>query len=195
VGGVIALEMALQLQSRGTSTAVLALIDSYLPRASVLHGKSGNGQEHVAQLLAFAHDLGISPVRFAINEQLLKSLEQTTIMEIVQQAKQLGSLPLDFDGAVAQHLFEVFKANYAAVWKYIPSPYQGKITYFLAQNGASKAPAAVTVWNSLARAGMDWHVVPADHYTILNKANSELIAKKLTRCIAEVESGLTSHNL
>jgi thioesterase domain-containing protein len=189
LGGIIALEMAQQLHSLGMRTALLALIDSHLPRSNAKPGLTLSNQPDETQLLiSFALGLGIPGARLRKAESFLTDLRMSNIGEVLRLAWQNGLLPDDVDYERAQRLFKVFKANHHAIWRYVPRPYAGKITYFSAQNQRPDTRAGLGVWNSLARGGIEYHVIPGDHYAIVKAPNSELLAKELRRCISQAQA-------
>src|SRR5262249_42657175 len=85
-GGVIAFEMARQLQARGSDVSLVALLDSGPPGVD-------DPSDRISLLAGFAGNLGI-PVDL-VSDDLLQSETETQLKWLLDQAHDSQSLPLD----------------------------------------------------------------------------------------------------
>jgi thioesterase domain-containing protein len=94
-----------------------------------------------------------------------------------------GSGETGLDADQRNRLYEVFRANVDALMRYQPKRYPGRITFFrpntrLTENGYDP----INDWRELAEDGVEVHVVPGDHYTILKEPLiAELLATKMRK--------------
>ncbi|HEY0606419.1 MAG TPA: amino acid adenylation domain-containing protein [Herpetosiphonaceae bacterium] len=172
-GGVVAVEMARQLQDLGEQIAALLLIDSGLPTTTT------EAPDDLALLAGFARDLGVtieSPA--ALAERF--TTEDERFGALLEHAQRSGIVPPDLERPALQQLFAIFKTNLLALQRYTPQPYAGSITLFV----AAEEPAGPTdprlAWAELVD-GLSVHEIPADHYTILKSPAVQLLAAELRR--------------
>ncbi|MBW4632889.1 MAG: amino acid adenylation domain-containing protein [Iphinoe sp. HA4291-MV1] len=147
-GGLVAFEMAQQLQAQGQQVSLLALLDTY----PVTEDEELNEADDVA----FLEDL------------------------LTGNNGALLGIPPELELAQAQRLQQVFKSHIQAANNYSPQPYPGKITLFLAQEEVEADSEDLTLgWNKLANQGVELHLVPGDHYSMISKPNVQVLAEKL----------------
>jgi thioesterase domain-containing protein len=81
-------------------------------------------------------------------------------------------------------LFQVFRANAEATVRYEPQPYEGRITYFRAADRISEYPVdPIDEWRNLAADGVELHVAPGNHYTMLKEPAVLVLADWLKVCL------------
>jgi thioesterase domain-containing protein/acyl carrier protein len=182
MGGVIAFEMARQLEQQGIPVELVAMIDS-----SVSGGRSSiRADIDEAQLLAhFALDLGLNLDRIQLARYMQNKDE--AVARMIDEAKQHNALPADFDSVLPQRLFEIFKNNLRAVVEYVPQPYHGKIIYFEAQKHPVSRTPMSRIWKNFAPGGIEVYRVPGDHYTIMKSPNIEVLARKLAGALGTAQ--------
>jgi polyketide synthase PksN len=182
MGGVIAYEMARQLQQAGEQVGTLALIESYTPEAvqafeqdyldkNLLPGDDGE----TLLLTMFARELGLDgaetmPAGAAASDLTLR------LDELFEQAKQAGLLPEDIDSAQLHRLFSVFEANVRAMNRYNPGQYRGDVR--LLHAGRLDQDYANGGWAELINGDLSIEAVPGDHYSILRQPNVQFLADK-----------------
>lgn len=209
MGGVVAFEMAQQLQAQGEEVALLALFDTAAPIES-----QEVPQENIPSLLvAFAYDLGINLDNFEISQDDLLQLGLDEQLAVVfQQASKMDLLPPDVGLAQFRKLFQVLKANNQAMLAYRPRIYPGRITFFKASESIQQlaregllieshnhsplfsAGQQLTIpiddaslgWSKLAMGGQVTYIVPGDHYTIVRGEHAHFLAELLNRCLQDV---------
>jgi amino acid adenylation domain-containing protein len=173
MGGVVAFEMARQLESAGEAVETLALIDSYLP---ALHGRAAPVDERV-RVRTFAADLGLPP------EALELAGEEdggSHLHRVLESARAAGLLPADVDAGRLERLYAVFGANLAALYAYPAKPYGGTVLLLrAAEHDAAETESAG--WERIARGGVELHAVPGSHFTLVREPQAAALAAVLGR--------------
>jgi amino acid adenylation domain-containing protein len=180
MGGVIAYEMARQLQQAGEQIGTLALIESYTPEAvqafeqEYLDKNPLPGDDGETLLLTmFARELGLDGAE-AMSAQATVAPDLTLRLdELFEQAKQAGLLPEDIDSAQLHRLFSVFEANVRAMNRYNPGQYRGDVRLLYADRANQEGG-----WAELINGDLSIEAVPGDHYSILRQPNVQFLADK-----------------
>src|SRR6185503_1889192 len=126
-GGLIAYEMAQQLQQQGHAVSFLALIDSNLPeyrREDITEEEIGLGDIALTRFVVRIYHITL-PVEIA---EQGNPLEQFTWA--CEQLKRLDIIPRDFDLEQVRVLVRSIKTIMTAVQTYTPQPYAGRMTLF-----------------------------------------------------------------
>ncbi|HEX8272558.1 MAG TPA: amino acid adenylation domain-containing protein [Longimicrobiaceae bacterium] len=171
MGGVVAFEMARQLEAAGEAVESLALIDSYLP---ALHGRAAPVDERV-RVRTFAADLGLPPEAL----ELVGEEDGGSHLHRVQEgARAAGLLPADVDAGRLERLYAVFGANLAALYAYPTKPYGGAVLLLRAAEH-DPADAESAGWERVARGGVEIHAVPGSHFTLVREPHAAALAAVL----------------
>ncbi|NEP58183.1 MAG: hypothetical protein F6K31_14365 [Symploca sp. SIO2G7] len=170
MGGVIAWEMAQQLQAAGQEVELVALIDSYVPSKSELEPDEASLDNSLAEDLGglFGTELPLTQ----LNLEQLQPEEQ--LQQVFTAAKRLHLLPPEMDMEQMHHLFQVFQANRVAIANYQPQPYSGKVVLFCASSTAEDRG-----WSSLTTGELETYKIPGDHYTMIRSAHVQVLAQEL----------------
>jgi thioesterase domain-containing protein/aryl carrier-like protein len=173
VGGIIALEIAQQLRAQGQAVALLALLDSYLP-------KQGRRlpADHLL-LVGMAQQLGV-PLEPATLAPLTADQQ---LAYVLAQARHSGATLPGLDLAQFGRLFAVYKANAQALLGYVPRAYPGRVALFQATD-APHGPDPLAGWAALAEAGVEVYAVAAEHETMLREPQVRELADRLREAIA-----------
>jgi thioesterase domain-containing protein len=108
-----------------------------------------------------------------------------------QLAVETGALPEGSDPRHIERLFRVFKANIRALVEYEPRKYPGRITLFRARQRFDDSPSdPLAGWDALASEGVELHVTPGTHYSMIDVPHAESLAASLRACI---EGALTPY--
>jgi amino acid adenylation domain-containing protein len=198
MGGVIAFEMARQLQARGERVALLALLDAYAP--------AGHAPEHERAVLLsmFARDLGLTRENVSTPFAEVASLPpMAQLRKVWVEAKSAGLLPGDMTLVEFRKLFDLFKVNANTVRGYVPGEYGGRVTLFRAEltrwwdgghddgRGDARPADPSNGWGALA-GGVEVHEVSGDHFSMLREPHARALAERLRAC---VESALKTSDL
>jgi len=176
LGGVVAFEMAQQLQAQGQEVALLALIDSY-----ALTGDQEPEPDDVTLLGDLALDLGLPLNQIAFERDRFEQLEpDERLAYVLEEAKRAGVVPSDIELIQVRHLFQVFKSNVQAMRRYVPYAYPGPIALFKASEQFDEQVFAEDLgWGVLAAGGVAMYAVPGNHYTVIREPNVEALAGQL----------------
>jgi len=170
LGGIVAFEIARQLQSSGHKIALLALIQSFLEPSEY---------DEARFVIRFAEYLIHNfDKKLPVSVDELQSLGLEEKLNYVLK-KILQLLPLEIRLEHMCQMFAVYQANIQAENSYVPQPYSGQITFFCAEDPPeqlAEKQKLMQVWNSLAAGGINIHTIPGNHFSIIP---SEALAKKL----------------
>ena len=173
MGGVVAWEMAQQLQKAEQEVALVALIDSYAP--STMSELSSTDEASLANSLA-ADLAGLFGTELPItSEEFQKMQPQEQLKRILAEAKRLNILPLEVGMEQMQNLFQVFQANRLALANYKPQPYSGKVALFCADSSTEDRG-----WNSLITGELETYTIPGNHYGMMRSPGVADIAQNLS---------------
>ncbi|NEP10410.1 MAG: amino acid adenylation domain-containing protein [Symploca sp. SIO2C1] len=175
MGGVVAWEMAQQLQASEEEVALLALIDSYAP-SNLFELEP----DEASLANSLAADLsGLFGTELPLTQLNLAQLQpEEQLQHIFTVAKRLNLLPPEIGMEQMRHLFEVFKANRIAIANYQPQPYSGKVVLFCASSTAEDRG-----WNSLTTEELATYEISGDHYTMMRSSHIQVLAQKLEACL------------
>jgi amino acid adenylation domain-containing protein len=160
-GGMVAFEAAQQLQSQGEEVALLALFDTWDPKAYTIHPLPKRLLTHLRK---FCH----SPVKY-----LCSKLTNTNKFLKLKQETRLNHVP---------------QIYLEAQQNYIPQTYSGKVTVFKAMEEYEVMSTFGDFedqfgWGNLVTGGLEIINIPGDHFGILQEPYVETLAKELKRCL------------
>jgi thioesterase domain-containing protein/acyl carrier protein len=172
MGGLIAFEMARQLERGGHPLDLVALIDALPPPVERLPPAAE--EELVA---GFALDLA----RLLGREAAISPEELRRLPAQEKLTYAAGLLPEGFGLAQIEPLFETFAANLQASRSYVPGPYSGSVSlWFSEQTVSVVSPELLDGWSRLVRGGIEVSTLPGDHYGLLRRPQVGLLAQELT---------------
>lgn len=184
MGGEIAFEMAQQLLAVGQSVALLALLDARIPSSE----KIADEDFETVLLADVVRYFGLSP---DLCESLALLPKAEILSRVLEQGKKSGLIPFDIEAAQAHRLIELCKSDFRASRNYLLRRYPGRVTLFRASEDLSGNRLDPTLgWSDWAQGGVDVHIVPGNHATMVYKPNVETLAEKLAICIDQVQSDL-----
>jgi len=183
MGGVVALEMAQQFQAQGQKVALLALLDTRIPTAD----EELDDEDFDARLLIdFVRYFGLS---LDLRDSLARLPKHELLERVLEHAKRAGLMPSDIEISQAQPFIELCKADFRATQNYVLHHYPGRITLFKAGQELAGASSDPTLgWSEWAAGGVDVHVVPGNHATMVYKPHVEVLAEKLRACLDQVQA-------
>lgn len=171
-GGLVAFEMAQQIQAQGQQVSLLALLDTYAPSVT---SEFFQEQDDVALLI----NLFLKETSLSLNH-LRRLRPDKQLISVIEQAKQINLLPPDYGIEQAKCLLQLYNSNRRAAQSYIPQLYKGRITLFQASERAVTSPHTPTLgWGELATEGVEIYQVPGNHQTILHKPQVQILAEQL----------------
>jgi len=183
-GGLLAFEIARQLQTQGQDIALLALFDTAAPG----YAQPKSDSDQTASLTS------LGKVFFHLNKLLkLKIQDQVTyIWQRIEYHLTVGKLRIFYRtylryirrSLLDLHLLDVARANNQARESYLPQVYSGSLTLFRASKkdvGFDDDPQLG--WGILAAGGTEIHEVPSSHTDMMTEPQVQLLAEKLQLCL------------
>jgi amino acid adenylation domain-containing protein len=184
MGGVIAFEMARQIEAMGETVSLLALIDAYPDECEI-----GAREALSAAALAamFAAELGATTGLelgdgFPPIGDLDDPENQLALANYVQESNLIatGATPEQI-----QTLLRAFMTNEVALRNYTPASYGGGVILLRASTETAEARKTYGGgWETWVRGQIDTVVVPGTHYSIMREPGVEKIAETLSRSLA-----------
>ena len=197
LGGMVAFEMARQLDRAGQEIALLAMFDSALPRAAGPHRRVADERLEDARSLA---DMAAVIERFMGREvgiayEALCDLSTDEQIEFVVEALSRGdAFPYPGGRELTRNLLNVSKAHVLARRAYRARTSPVPVTLFRARDARPHDPASPGVdadhqetlgWGAVAE---DVRVLwsPGDHVTMMSEPYVEQLARALKSCLTAV---------
>ncbi len=194
-GGVVAYEMARQLEAQGAKVGLLALINCSPPNTDYEHPD----RRSVAWKLKFARNIGfwigcflfrwtLRERRDFVQWKLAVLRRRATGAVWAPEQAQLALTDLDellnlADYSVNQR--ELWQHHVRLLRAYRPASYGGRVTLF-----RTRGHALVTSfdehygWSELARGGLTMKILPGGHGNILDEPHVRAVAKAFAGCAA-----------
>ncbi|HEU0076741.1 MAG TPA: alpha/beta fold hydrolase, partial [Longimicrobiaceae bacterium] len=178
MGGVVAFEMARQLEAAGERVERLVLVDAHVP---ALHGRPLPDDEGVL-VRVFAQDMGLPPERLELPDGDGGGDGRAYLRRVLEGARAAGLVPPELDAERIEHLYAVFRANLAALYDYRPAAWAGAATLLRA---AEHDPAETESagWERLAEGGVEVRAVPGSHFTMVREPHAEALAREVERAL------------
>jgi thioesterase domain-containing protein len=175
MGGLIAIELARQLSLAGEEIGLLGLVDTYPPA----YETSASGRRRLSLVAQFAADLMLLAGEHSpeLHEHFLTLDEAGQRASILQFMKQNQLLGQNASADEVNRMLSVFEANSEAADAYTLQPVEHRILLLSAEAGGGHGLA--DAWRAWGRAGIDFHVLPGDHYTMLRPPYLSAVAEQL----------------
>lgn len=183
-GGVVAWEMACQLQAEGAQVSQLVLFDSSLNRPDDSWQANQSEERIAARDLAAAVDIfsRFTDAGLSLSED---SLSRLSLSEQLDQAAQVMASSIGSPEA-ARHmvagLLRVSQSHRAARRAYTPGQHSAPVLLFRAQGSDTEAQH---LWQQAATGPFDSHVVEGDHVTMMAAPHVQSLAKALHRVLGQ----------
>src|SRR6266404_1439831 len=177
VGGLIAFEMARQLNQQGETVGMLVLFDTHLPPQN---REAIDERDELPILIRFAADMSrlIGKDQGDLQEQFCSlDINQQRAM-LLDALKRDGVLAEEAPGQEMDDLLNVFTRNAMAVDRYCLQPGQQRIILFRAAE-ANAPEQLAQQWRRWAAGGVELCLTPGGHYSMLRRPNVSLVAERL----------------
>ena len=197
MGGVIAYEIAYQLNQRGKSVQGLILIDSPAPVIAQAP------PELPEQLQGFCRSLGFS---WKQAQQAIKALppnfqsDAIALQHLLERGKQLGIFPPMLDLKTILPFWQVFESNVQALYPYKAKPYPSTLQTLLVQARDAEHKSLLVArsirvtdrqteeqWKQLVEA-LQYTLVPGDHYSMIGDGFVNAIARTMLEFLSTLYS-------
>lgn len=180
-GGVVAFEMARQLENQSGESPFLAIFDSDAPLPSH-EQKELDDAELLSILIGDTISLSMEELRQMKPDQQLNYA--------ISEAGKKNILPPGFGVEQAKRFLNVIRANDKAFRSYDIKPLNGKIHFFKASETLPKTLQAfgtntdpVSIWNEFTAKGVQVHNTPGNHRNMMSDPHVKNIARKLQEII------------
>ncbi|MEA2694765.1 MAG: hypothetical protein QOJ16_4152 [Acidobacteriota bacterium] len=195
LGGLVAFEMACQLEAAGEKVAYLGILDAHFPtpadRAQI--------KNTFALLATFAQDFGLDLRQIGLEaEDLQEMTPDQQVRAVLERARAAGGLPEDVDVEQIQRLYEVFRVNARATFDFTPGNLSGPLFFYqaaepipmgeggwlarLADKGRRLTRQGLTPtrpWKNLLGPRLVLRQVPGHHFSMLGAPHVEALAKQI----------------
>ncbi len=170
-GGIVAFELARQLQEQGIDIASLALLDAGVPRP----GQAFDEHDILPMLMLMFP--GEDPQQI---ETLRHADHQAQLDYFRSRAEAAQLLMSGVEGSQAGHVLHVFQANMAAVVAYQPQPFAGRM--FLIRSSEHATPLHDDPhlgWAPWVTGGIEVAEAPGGHLELLREPAVDRVAELL----------------
>lgn len=165
-GGLVAFEMACQLEKMATPPRGLVLLDSVIPT-------SGDSDLTRADVLA---RLIWSALGFPPDAKDLPEIKRETLCDqILSAALKYQTLPADYGTDRLRSLIGIYPINAAAACRYSVPEYGGQV-HLLKPADAPTFPESDDIWRRQCTGGLTIHNVPGGHDTVITGNNAIPVA-------------------
>jgi amino acid adenylation domain-containing protein len=181
-GGMVAFEAAQQLRVQGEEVALLALFDTWDPKAYTIYPL-------YKRMLTHLQKFSRSPFKYLF----FRLTNTNKFLKLKQKFLQLGKFnsnlpPENQQEKNEQQLNKVPEIYLKAQENYIPQIYSGKVTVFKAMQECDDMLAFGEFkdrfgWGNLVTGELDIINIPGDHFGILKEPYVETLARELKRCL------------
>jgi amino acid adenylation domain-containing protein len=183
-GGVIAFEMARQLQAAGEQVPVVLVLDMRAPVDASRRGAAPASQQEA--LVSLSRKLELYTGRqFQLSPQDLAGLDDGQQLDFfVKRMKATNMLPEDVDSAWLRVFLEIYDNNVKSIRAYEPSTYSGNVLLFRGKDSlpevAEQYPEIyqdpVLGWQSLCSQEVAVRQVPGNHLSMIAPPNVQVMA-------------------
>jgi thioesterase domain-containing protein len=178
MGGLVAFEMARQLSVQGEKVDVLVLLD-----IGVLDFRGRTDTQNDAELLA---EVLADHMPLAL-DGFWQLDDEARLHFLMEQAKRAGLVPAGLEPSDLTPYVNVSRANVRAARDFRPLPYPGRITLLRAgDRPADRTQDPHLGWDEVAGDGVELHVTPGQHFTILRAPQVQALAGLLNECLDRV---------
>jgi len=172
-GGLIAYEIACQLQASGAEVALLALLDTALEQPE---GEVEITEASVIETLIDV--LGIEKI-LPDASKAVRNLE-----DFIAIARRSGIWPADFSVAHAAAIVELFKINVEQSYHYVPGRYRGRVLHFRAAHNPENTDRYFD-WSEKVEGEIMTISLPCTHNRVPFEPQASHIARVLLPLLAE----------
>ncbi|MGD1913646.1 MAG: amino acid adenylation domain-containing protein [Rivularia sp. (in: cyanobacteria)] len=185
-GGVLAFEIAQQLQKQGQTVGLVLVIDAILPETNI----EPTDDDDTKFLLRIAESIKTdNNIDFSLPFEELRDLPLTEQLNLIN--KKANSIFSDAEIQDFLRYYQLFKAHVQAMRNYVPLCYPQSITLFRASeeiahdfdNPEWYTNDPLLGWGKFSSQPIQFIDVPGDHFSIFVEPHIQKLAKQLRICI------------
>jgi thioesterase domain-containing protein/acyl carrier protein len=167
LGGLVAFEMACQMDERATPLRGMMLLDAIVPEQPY------SPTPPTAPLRMLVEDV----LRLELDVDELATLPADTLRAtILDAAEQTGSLPASYGQDRLQRMIEVIDSNYKAAARYLPPNYR-RPAHLVTVASAEGRKHNTDAWRSHCSAGLEVYDIGSSHADVLSGTYATEVAE------------------
>ncbi|PMB42624.1 non-ribosomal peptide synthetase [Fischerella thermalis CCMEE 5330] len=195
-GGVLAFEMAQQLQRQGQTVGLLVVIDAILPETGVKPGEDDDAKF----LLRMAESIKTNNnIDFSVGFDELRGLPLNEQLHLVN--KKANFIFSDTEIKDFLRYYKLFKSHVQAMRDYVPQVYPDSMTLFRAkeelvhdfESAEFNTSDPWLGWGKYSRQPIQVIEVPGDHFSMFVEPHIQELAKQLRICIDHALFNIANH--
>lgn len=192
-GGVVAYEMACQLNKLGYEVALLAILDSDAPDMEInqqdvdnFHIDDADWLREIGSILEELYEKSLE-----LSYEVLKSLShEAQLNYLLERMQAVNILPPDIGIKQLCGLVKVYKTHTQILYQ--PTEvYPNQITCFISKEAPDHSSEDLEdlrlSWDKFSAKSTDIHVVPGSHLTMMSEPHVQTLAKQLRTCIQQAQ--------
>ncbi|WP_240360579.1 non-ribosomal peptide synthetase [Pyxidicoccus caerfyrddinensis] len=180
-GGLVAHELARQLQALGEAVELLVMLDTPAPGA-----RPETEPDLLGELATFGQLLNLPWRALKLDVAKLRQLEgRERLSWLLEQIRQLPTGAPDLDLDETERLFHVFQRLYAAQRRHVPGHLTGSAVLLQATEGHT--PSVNPGWTAWLTQEPRVLPVPGDHFTMLKPPHLSAVAERLAELLRALE--------
>ncbi|MFN8439526.1 MAG: thioesterase domain-containing protein [Caldilineaceae bacterium] len=186
MGGLIAFEMAQQLQQTAKPVGLLALLDSYVFTKRIpFPGKEiKDADERLLMRLSRTLDDGQVRKLYRLLQPIRSNQER--IAHVIEIAKATGKIPSNYGVDDLRRMFNSYDAHLNAVENFRPQPYSDRAFFFQCTDTSDTQSIPSIPWNRLVPNGLMHYRVVGKHSTVMNEPYVQGLAHYLRMAMQQV---------
>jgi len=186
LGGVIAYEMARQLEVKGHAPEIIFLIDSASPDSY----ESIEELDEVNLLVLMAMELGLQIHQLSL-PRLIDDSANSGLNYLLDLCQQQGLLPETFTDKNLEERYNLMRSNQNAQTNYIhqAGSYTGRTAVFRAEHQLSIRQDTVYLGWKPHALQLEIYDIPGDHFSLIRKPNVETLGKRLDVLLEQTNQG------
>ncbi|MCP3138032.1 non-ribosomal peptide synthase/polyketide synthase [Pyxidicoccus xibeiensis] len=188
MGGVVAFEMARELERQGQRVELLVLLDSFAPSEAVPVQEPDGALLLAGMAMDLARTAGAEPT---LRPELLTGLsDDEQLAQVTRHAREAGWLPPEVLDTDLRAWRDVMRANMRASATYRPGAYDGPVLLLRAKDSKREGSIDATHgWARWVKSALTVEDVPGDHYSALRAPHVDALAARLARHLADASTG------
>jgi thioesterase domain-containing protein len=186
-GGLVAVEMGIQLQAQNETVSFVGLLDS--TASSVVRDLAAEPQDDTDIYVDYFKDEAVE-----FPKDIVRQLDSEAKLDyVIQYGRQVGVFPSDVENDQTRRLIKTYVNNYREMWRYQPGKLDGRITLFQATDRTPedlKQPPDHG-WQVHTTQPLRVIGVPGQHHTIIKSPYVEKLVQCMKSCLGSETSPST----
>jgi amino acid adenylation domain-containing protein len=185
-GGLVAFEMARQLEARGCSVALLALVDSYPSEhdaSPVPTNPLSTMKDYTEPMMRSIERLGWKEKVSLSYEVLCRLQPDEQLAYVLDRLREAQVVPDDMGIRQLRRHIQVREAHDSHRRNYRPKPYAGRITLFRSEVAEEDS----SLWIPFSAEPVEVHTVSGEHNSMVYEPYAAPLAAQLQQCLDKAD--------